>query len=473
MAQKVIILEINEVPLRLFGHFQSMRPGSHIDRLMSSSKILETLAQDVDESLLYPSQTWASLNTGATYDMHQIHWYNDPKPEQYPLYWKTLANAGVSVGAVNTLHSSPAASYAEDNAQYKFLIPDCFASDSYTKPSYYKPFQSLNLKAVSSNSRAASLKAPIQEAMATVLNTPRYGIRMRSMINGAALVTKILLKKANRERLRNLQFPLVADIFLHQLKKKDPDLAIMFTNHVAGNMHRYWYALFPNDYQRDIYDATWMAKYGTEILAAVDMLDEYLGVFMKLAEETGRILVLVSSMGQHANLKLTPEYRDSHAYDFRLADVKRLLARLAPLGNYSFRVESAMVPQYSLEFPTATDAAKCAAEIRESMLGVQGLAIEVDENQAVLTVSVTQDPQAPTYVIRGQQYTYDQLGFSRLDIDDHHSGCHCPEGSLIIYNSRTAATAQRSVNYLEYAPALLKHFGVDRPEFMMKPSFSI
>ena len=201
--------------------------------------------------------------------------------------------------------------------------------------------------------------------------------------------------------------------------------------------------------------------------------DEYLGVFMKLAEETGRILVLVSSMGQHANLKLTPEYRDSHAYDFRLADVKRLLARLAPLGNYSFRVESAMVPQYSLEFPTATDAAKCAAEIRESMLGVQGLAIEVDENQAVLTVSVTPDPQAPTYVIRGQQYTYDQLGFSRLDIDDHHSGCHCPEGSLIIYNSRTAATAQRSVNYLEYAPALLKHFGVDRPEFMMKPSFSI
>ncbi len=472
MAQKVIVLEINEVPLRLFGHFQSMRPGSHIDRLMNSAKVIETLAQDVDESFLYPSQTWASLNTGASYEQHQIHWYNDPKPAQYPLYWKTLANAGVTVGAVNTLHSSPAAAYAEGNEQYKFLIPDCFAPDSYTKPAYYEPFQSLNLKAVSTNSRAASLKAPMQEAMATVLNAPRYGIRMRSMINGAVLVTKILMKKANRERLRNLQFPLVADIFLHQLKKSDPELAIMFTNHIAGNMHRYWYALFPDDYQRDIYDAQWMAKYGTEILAAVDMLDEYLGVFMKLAEESNRILVLVSSMGQHANQNLTPEYRASHAHDFRLTDVKKLMARLAPEGKYTFRVESAMVPQYTLEFPSAAEAAKCAAEIRESKLTVKGLAIQVDANQSVLTVSVTPEPRAPHYVIRGKEYQYDELGFSRLDIDDHHSGCHCPEGSLIIYNSRTAAVAQRSVNYLEYAPALLKHFGVTRPDFMLEPTFS-
>ena len=45
-----------------------------------------------------------------------------------------------------------------------------------------------------------------------------------------------------------LQFPLVADMFLHLLQKHQPDVAIMFTNHVAGNMHRYWYALFPEDY---------------------------------------------------------------------------------------------------------------------------------------------------------------------------------------------------------------------------------
>jgi hypothetical protein len=64
------------------------------------------------------------------------------------------------------------------------------------------------------------------------------------------------------------------------------------------------------------------------------------------------------------------------------------------------------------------------------------------------------------------------LGFVRFEIDDHHSGCHCPEGSLIVYNSRTAKAARPSVDYLEYAPALLTHFGISPAPYMLTPSFS-
>jgi len=80
MAQKLIIIEINEMPLRIFRQFQKLRPGSHVDELLKSSQVIETLAQDVEQSFLYPSQSWASLNTGAPYSAHKIHWYNDPKP---------------------------------------------------------------------------------------------------------------------------------------------------------------------------------------------------------------------------------------------------------------------------------------------------------------------------------------------------------------------------------------------------------
>lgn len=471
MAQKVIIFEINEVPLRIFRHFQKLRPGSNIDRLLGSSQVIETMALDVDQSFLYPSQTWASLNTGAPYDSHQIHWYNDPKPPAYPLYWKTVADRGFTVGAVNTLHSSPAAVYAGSNPNYKFVIPDCFAADSYTKPGYFEPFQILNLQAVKENGRAASFRAPVKEAVQTMINAPRYGIRMRTMIEGASLLSKIARKKVNRERVRNMQFPLVADIFMKLFRQHQPDLSIVFTNHVAANMHRYWYGLFPEDYQAAIYDEKWIGKYRAEIMAAVDLLDTYMGEMMKLAEQSGCMLAVVSSMGQHANQKLTPELRKSRAYGFRLDHVKKFVDRLTP-SKYSYEVESAMVPQCILAFPNAATAAKFGGEVRETFPGLKGVILVCDVNGPVVTLSITPEPNAPEIVIRGQSYHYSDLGFTRLEVDDHHSGCHCPEGSLIIYNSKTAKATSPTVNYLEYTPALLEHFGIPRAPYMAAPSFS-
>jgi len=316
MNQKIIVFEANEIPLRVFQHYQSIKPNSSISYLLNNSLALETLAKDVDESVLYPSQTWASFNTGSPYELHKIHWYNDPKCSDTPLYWKSLAESGFSVGLVNTLHSSPASSYA-NNDNYKFLIPDCFAVDSFTKPDYYQAFQQLNLKLTSSNSRVSTLKTPLQETLSTIPNLPKYGIRIKTIIDAARVVTQILLKKVNKERLRNVQFPLIADMFIHQLQKHEPDLAILFTNHVAANMHRYWYGLFPNDYQSKVYDQDWMNKYSHEIIESLDILDYYLHELIEISKRKDAILLIVSSMGQNANKKLTDGVQQLITHDFR------------------------------------------------------------------------------------------------------------------------------------------------------------
>jgi len=472
MPQDVIVVEINEMPLRIFRHFQQLRPASHLDRLLQDSQVIETLALDVEQSKLYPSLTWASLNTGAPYEAHQIHWYNDPKPEQYPLFWKTLASNGRTVGAVATLHSSPAAPYAENNSNFKFVIPDCFASDSYTKPGYFEPFQALTLKAVTANSRAATMRAPLREAALTLLNSPRYGIKMGTMLEGASLITNIARKKVNRERVRNFQFPLVADMFIKLFRQHRPNLAMMFTNHVAANMHRYWYGLFPEDYPSAIYDAKWVNKYRSEIMAAVELLDTYLGKLMALAREHDRVLVIVSSMGQHANPKLTPEIRASRTHGFRLEHVRKFADRFAS-RPYSYRVEQAMVPQYMLSFDDAEDAAKYGCEVTRLIPTVKGVALQCFVNGHEVTLSAIPDANVSEIEIDGKAYPYKELGFQRFEIEDHHSGSHCPEGSLIIYNSRTAKATKPSVNYLEYAPALLQHFGVEKLPYMATPSFAI
>lgn len=472
MAQKVLVLEVNEIPLRVFRQFAVLRPGSHIDQMLQSAQVMETLAQDVDEAFLYPSQTWASLNTGAPYSGHKIHWYNDPKPGEYPLYWKTAAENGVSVGTVCTLHSSPAEAFAASNDNYKFVIPDCFASDSYTKPGYFEPFQALSLKAVSANSRATSLRAPVRESTRALLNSPRYGIRMRTMAQGISMVIQILRKKVNRERLRNLQFPVLADIFMSQFEKHDPELAILFTNHVAANMHRYWYGLFPEDYGAEIYDQKWLEKYNGEINAAVDLLDSYIGTFMRLAKKKDRVLIVVSSMGQKANQKLTPEFRKEHSIDYRLEDVNTFVSHVTK-NRYSFRVDSAMVPQYSLAFRNEEEATRAAAEMREIQPALQGINFTLDQNKEIVTISAQLIQPATAFSINGKAYGHKDLGFLRLEVEDHHSGCHTPEGSLIIYNSRTSKAAKPAVNYLEYAPALLKHFGIAPLPYMLEPSFTI
>ena len=174
MNQKAIVIEINEVPLRVLNYYKKFNPNSTIAHLLSQSLVLQTEAKDVEESFLYPSQTWASLNTGVPYDLHKIHWYNDPKPNSYPLYWKAIAENGLNVGLINTLHSSPADSYI-DNSNYKFVIPDCFASNNLTKPDIYQDFQELNTRATSDNGRVTTLKFSRQKALATLVKSPELG----------------------------------------------------------------------------------------------------------------------------------------------------------------------------------------------------------------------------------------------------------------------------------------------------------
>ena len=38
------------------------------------------------------------------------------------------------------------------------------------------------------------------------------------------------------------QFPLIASIYSDLFVKYKPSYSTLFSNHVAGNMHRYWYA---------------------------------------------------------------------------------------------------------------------------------------------------------------------------------------------------------------------------------------
>lgn len=468
MNQKAVVIEINEIPLRILNYYQELKPNSTIAKLLNESLVLQTEARDVEESFLYPSQTWGSLNTGAAYDQHKIHWYNDPKPDCYPLYWKMVAKSGLNVGIMNTLHSSPADNYI-DQSNYKFVIPDCFASTNVTKPELFQDFQALSTSATSENSRATTLKFPRQKAVATLLRSPALGIKSKTLLDAANLVARIKMGKVNKERLRNLQFTLMADIFLKQLKSKDVDLAIFFTNHVAANMHRYWYGLFPEDYSLKLYDQQWMDKYSREISVSLDLLDRFLHRLVKYCQSESRALILVSSMGQAAN----EELQETPLYFYKLENIQKLLNLFCDGKQYSYQVDAAMIPQYSLNFNSQEEAQECFQAINESKKYLKNIWLEIDLNETVITLSTNLGANTDQFWIKGKCFSHDDLGFKQIKIEDHHSGRHCPNGSLIVYNSQTSSKIEDSVNYLEYASAMLKFFGIDKPDYMLEPHFTI
>src|SRR5437899_2974723 len=102
-----------------------------------------------------------------------------------------------------------------------------------------------------------------------------------------------------------------------------------------------------------------------------------------------------------------------------------------------------MVPQYSLAFRNEEEATRAAAEMREIQPALKGIGLTLDQNKEIVTISAFLVLTAAEFSIHGQRFSYRDLGFLRLEVEDHHSGCHTPEGSLIVYNSRTSKAAKQ------------------------------
>lgn len=469
--QKTLVLEANEISPKVFRTYAKVRPGSAIARLLVEGVFLSTQAQDVPESFLYPSQSWASLNTGVAYDQHKIHWYNDPKPDAYPMYWRTAARSGKTVGLVNTLHSSPWNPEYEE-AGYAFVVPDCFTAEITTKPAYLSRFQDFNLQATRDNGRVASSKVPWKSGLKFSLSALKSGIQFKTPLYALTTIGGIAAKRVSKERLRFLQFPLLADIFFKHVQAHRPDLSILFTNHVAATMHRYLYAMFPEDYPNEVYGADWRRRHGDEVFASMDLLDDTVQRAARFCSQQNVRLVITTSMGQGANQTLPERVDQKRTHDNRLEDASRWV-RVIMGSEWAFEVESAMKPQYTLMFTDENQARSFVGELEAKSGDLPDLELRWDRNQNKVTLTTKVLDNKTEVRVGDATVGALDLGYEIFPITDHHSGRHIPEGSLLIYNSKSVMTQNESVDYLEFAPAMLESLGITPPSYMKTPSFRL
>ena len=81
-----IVFEVNEIPLCVLEKYISNKPKSNIAKLRNR---IITKAEDLPEEELYPSQTWASINTGKSFNEHRVKWFSDRLALE-DLYWNKV-----------------------------------------------------------------------------------------------------------------------------------------------------------------------------------------------------------------------------------------------------------------------------------------------------------------------------------------------------------------------------------------------
>jgi len=468
---KLILLELNEVPYRVLDTYRSARPDSSVARLLAGGSQYTTLTED--RFALDPWISWPTLHRGVTDESHQIlhlgQILNDVDAALPPV-WRLLRDRGLTVGVFGSLHSS---NLPSDVSEYSFYLPDYFDDKVFAHPKSLTGFQDLNIRMTRQSARNVTRKFPFGSFARFLATAPASGLTFQTVIDSARHLAHEAIDRSLRIRRRAYQPLIMADIFLRQLHRTQPDFATFYTNHVAAAMHRYWAASFPQDYDTPL-ERDWIERYADEIPFAMEKLDRILARLLAFIDSHPEYtLITASSMGQAA-------IPTKQSFEFlTIADLPKFMSQLGvPPEGWSAR--PAMVP---------CTCVVVQPEFRERVIsGVETLTVNSRmmkrDSRPVAPMSFDERErgffqffvQFDSYDgplvahLRGRQFSLSELGLGSMAHEDgvNCTAQHVPEGSLIVYRrgARHDAGKRGVISTIDVTPSILRFFGFQAPTYM-------
>jgi hypothetical protein len=461
-VRKIILLEANEVPFRILDDYVRRRPGSAVAGMLSRGS--QRISRTADEALS-PWVTWPTLHRGVADDRHGLRHFGQDLRQvdaDYPPVWRILRDQGIRTGVFGSLHSHP---MPDDPGRYEFYVPDTFAASSATHPRHVEDFQDFNLTMARQSTRNVSKSIALWKGVRLCLASARLGVRAETYMGLARQVGSEVLARWKSTRRRSYQSVLAFDVFMRLLDTKEPRFCTFFTNHIASAMHRYWAALYPQDFKTLDYDASWVARYQGEIGFAMDCFDRMVARLLDFVSRRPEyLLVVASSMGQAAaygNVIKTQLYLTSPERFMRAAGV--------PPAEWSLR--PSMAPTISVYVSrTWQDAFRRALD----SLVVEGKPMTYDAKEGGFFSLTFGQPNLSgdglNVRLAGASRPLEELGLENVRIEDEagSTGYHVPEGSLLVYDPRrpVKAGAREVVDTRGVAPAILKALGAAVPGYM-------
>lgn len=464
-VNKLIFFELNEVPVRILDYYRQIRPNSWIAQNFDYLNKFESYSENIGH--LSPWNTWPTLHRGVTNEKHFISDFNQDLTQtdkEFPPIWKILADNKIKVGVFGSLHSYPLPQNFEN---YSFYVPDVFAPSSECHPKQIELFQSINLKLSRKSARNVDSKIPFGDALKLGVKSGSLGFKLSTIAEVGSHLVGERLKRWKTVRRRTYQSVLAFDVFYKLLNKNKPDFVTFFTNHVASSQHRYWAALFPDDYENLKYDKEWIATYSNEILFTMDKADDMLGKLAKFVNRNPDYkLILSSSMGQHA---IESEPIETQLY---IVDHAKFM-KLFGLEQTDFELKPSMLPQFNYEFKSNI-AEKMQVLLKSVKINGNDLSFRDLGNNRVSLDFGQQNLKSVSIEIDGKSIALEDSGLKNVEIEDRSSATayHIPEGHFYIYHPVKTKNQLHSTNVptCEIVPTILTNFGIAPKDYMVKPS---
>lgn len=467
MGRKIVLFELNEVPVRVFEHYVRTRPESALAKFFPQCRKYETYTED--RGSLEPWVTWPTLHRGVTNETHAIKNFGEDlrgQDREFPPVWKILAGRGVRTGIFGSLHTYP---MPEDLSAYDFYVPDTFAAGSECFPASVSAFQEFNLRMARESGRNVSRKIAWQEALDLLMDVPKLGFKLETAVDVGRQLWAEKRQPWTRTRRRSYQAVLAFDVFMKQLEQRRPDFTTFFTNHVASTMHRYWAAVFPNDYPDFACAPEWVETYRNEIDFTMGKFSQFFGRLVQFVERNPEYQIWVAtSMGQAATQARPCEYQ------IYLTQVEQFMARMG-LEREQWEERAAMRPQTNVRVNEGQveDFRRKLASLR-----IEGKGIKYREAVGGFFSIDIGNPWAKAQALVGEMegapVKLEELGIELVAIDDqaNTSAYHIPQGTLLIYDplERSEKQGFTQINSKEVAPSILRNYGAPVPEYMMGPA---
>lgn len=458
---KVILYELNEVPLRIIDYYIKMRPESWLAKHYSKLNKFETYSEN--KGHLSPWNTWPTLHRGVTNDKHFISDFNQDLSEvdkNYPTVWRVLAENKVKTGVFGSLHSYPP---PESQGHYSFYVPDVFAAGKECFPKNVELFQDINLKLSRKSSRNVDSSIPYKDMLRLFGKIGSLGFKVNTMTD---IGSHLLAERKNSwktARRRTYQTVLAFDVFYKLLKKEKPDFVTFFTNHVASSQHRFWAAAFPSDYETFKFDKNWVETYENEIVWTMDKTDAMLMKLAKFVDQNPDYrLMITSSMGQE------PIESEPIETQFYIVDYEKFF-RMLGVTSSDFKFLPSMLPQFNFE---VKDIKHTLSQLSE--LTINGAVIRYkDLGDSRISIDLGQQNLKKTVIaLAGKEISVDETGLKNVLIEDKSNATayHIPEGHCFIYHPsyQESDMQKEQLSTLDIMPTLLNNFGVMKPSYLNK-----
>ena len=343
-ANRMLILEFNELCPRLLARFMDEGRLPNFSRLHGSSHVYTTTTSDEH---LEPWIQWVNFHHGIPAARHGVLDLDQGHTVTEPAFWDVLAGEGRTALVFGSMNTAPARSPLVTQ------IPDAWTT-RVPVPAEFRPFYDFVRAHVLGHTDGSASGATLGAFLRFMAS---HGLSLATVMHLARqLIHERVARRDVRWRRAAALDYLQWDLFEHLWHSRRPDLAVFFSNSTAFLQHRYWRHMEPQAY-RVRPDAEALETYGGAIRYGYEKMDRMVGKALAMADERTAI-AFVTALSQQPNLR----YEDiGGKFVYRPRDFRQLLD-LAQIPQHA-TVEPVMTHQAWLTCRDEAEAAASAAAL--------------------------------------------------------------------------------------------------------------